>query len=137
MSALQRTLVMLVPVLLLAACQSTPKKDLALERIRTSLQQLQSDEQLAGYAPLAVSEAERALRQAEQTTQPAQRDHLVYMADKKILIARAIAQREQLQTSYRQLEDDRNAMRIRSSELETAKAREEAAQARMMMAASE
>lgn len=134
---LARKLVLVVLLILLAACQSTPKKDLALERTRTALQQLQSDEELAGYAPLALSEAERALRQAEQSTQPAQRSHLVYMADKKILIARAIAQREQLQATYRELEDERNAMRIRSSELETEKAREEAAQARLMMAASE
>ncbi len=132
-----RTLLLLVSLVMMVACQSTPKKDLALERTRTALQQLQNDEELTGYAPLAVSEAERALRQAEQSTNPAQRAHLVYMADKKILIARAIAQREQLEMTYRELEDERSAMRIRASELETEQAREEAARARMMMAASE
>lgn len=137
MNSLKRSLLLLTPLFVMVACQSAPKKDLALERTRTALEQLQNDPELTGYAPLAVSEAERALRQAEQTTQPAQRDHLVYMADKKILIARAIAQREQLESTFRTLEDERSAMRIRSSELETEKAREEAAQARMMMAASE
>ena len=49
----------------LAGCVSAPKKDLALERVRAQLEELKSDEELAGYAPLALGEAERALRQAE------------------------------------------------------------------------
>ena len=52
---------------LLAACSTAPKKDLALERVRAQLDQLQADEELAGYAPLALGEAERALRVAEQS----------------------------------------------------------------------
>lgn len=122
--------------LALAACQSAPKKDLALERVRTSLDQLQADETLTGYAPLALGEAERALRRAEQATQPLQREHLIYMAEKQIDIARAMAQREQSLEAYDELEAERNAMRVRASELETAQAREEAAQARLLMAAS-
>ncbi len=122
--------------LALAACQSAPKKDLALERVRTSLDQLQADEDLAGYAPLALGEAERALRRAEQATKPLEREHLIYMAEKQIDIARAMAQREQSLEAYDELEDERNAMRVRASELETAQAREEAAQARLLMAAS-
>jgi outer membrane protein OmpA-like peptidoglycan-associated protein len=122
--------------LALAACQSAPKKDLALERVRTSLDQLEADETLTGYAPLALGEAERALRRAEQATQPLQREHLIYMAEKQIDIARAMAQREQSLEAYNELEAERNAMRVRASELETAQAREEAAQARLLMAAS-
>ena len=122
--------------LALAACQSAPKKDLALERVRTSLDQLQADETLTGYAPLALGEAERGLPRAEQATQPLQREHLIYMAEKQIDIARAMAQREQSLEAYDELEAERNAMRVRASELETAQAREEAAQARLLMAAS-
>jgi outer membrane protein OmpA-like peptidoglycan-associated protein len=124
-------------MLVLVGCQSAPKKDLALERVKTSLEQLKSDEELTGYAPLAVGEAERALRRAEQATQPLQREHLIYMAEKKIAIARAIAQREQLEVTFNELEEERDGMRIRASELETAQARKEAEQARLMMAASE
>lgn len=133
---LVRGLVLLALVAGLAACQSAPKKDLALERVRTALDQLKADEELTGFAPLALGEAERALRQAEQASQPLQREQLIYMAEKRIDIARAIAQREQLQAALRALEDERDRMRIRASELETAQAREEAAQARLMMAAS-
>lgn len=131
-----RTGLVALLVLFLAACQSAPKKDLALERVRTSLSQLQEDEELAGYAPLALGEAERALRQAEQATQPLQREHLIYMAEKQIAIARTMAQREQLTAAYNTLEAERSDMRIRASELETEQARAEAAQARLQMAAS-
>ncbi len=131
-----RLVATLLALLALAACQSAPKKDLALERVRTSLDQLKADDELAGYAPLALGEAERALRQAEQATQPLQREHLIYMAEKQIMIARAMAQREQFLSAYGELEAERNQMRIRASELETEQARAEAAQARLQMAAS-
>mgnify|MGYP001813207493 FL=1 len=52
----------------LTACTAAPKKDLALERVRDELDNLKSNTELAGYAPLAVGEAERALRKAEMAT---------------------------------------------------------------------
>ena len=82
----------------LAACQTAPKKDLALEQVRNELNELQSDTELAGYAPLALGEAERALRAAENATgNDDQRNHLLYMADRRIQIARAVAQREKME----------------------------------------
>ena len=55
-------------MLFTAACTTAPKKDLALEQVRNQLQELESNEDLEGYAPLALGEAERALRQAETAT---------------------------------------------------------------------
>ena len=79
---------------LLAACVAPPKKDLALERVRHELDDLKSNPELAGYAPLAVGEAERALRNAELATgDKLARAYLVYMADRRIQIARAMAER--------------------------------------------
>ena len=57
-----RRILLLGSFALLAACQSAPKKDLALERARAQLEQLKSDPELTGYAPLALGEAERALQ---------------------------------------------------------------------------
>ena len=83
--------------LILGACSTTPKKDLALERVRSALEELKNDPELAGFAPLALGDAERALRQVEQGQLTGnQRIHLIYMADHRIKIARALAQREQL-----------------------------------------
>lgn len=124
-------------ILSLAACATAPKKDLALERVRSQLEDLKADAELAGYAPLALGEAERALRNAEQAVgDDMYRFHLVYMADRRIQIARAMAQREQLEQTYDELTAQRNAMQIKASRLETERARKEAEQARMLFAAS-
>jgi outer membrane protein OmpA-like peptidoglycan-associated protein len=124
-------------ILLLAGCSTAPKKDLALERVRTQLEQLKADEELAGFAPLALGEAERALRIAEQATgKELYRVHLVYMADRRIQVARTIAEREQLNRARDELTAQHNTMLVRASQLETERARAEAEQARMLFAAS-
>lgn len=122
----------------ISACTTAPKQNLALERVRTQLDDLKENEGLAGYAPLALAEAERALRQAETATgDETQRIHLVYMADRRVQIARAVAQREQLKTELQQLNDDRTAMLLKASQLEAELARLEAERARVMSQARE
>jgi outer membrane protein OmpA-like peptidoglycan-associated protein len=121
---------------LLAACAAAPKKDLALEQVRSQLEELKSDQELAGYAPLALGEAERALRQAEAATGDTQRIHLIYMADRRIQIARAIAQREQLEKELDRLNKERNDMLVKASQLEAQRSRLEAERARMMSKAT-
>lgn len=133
-----RPLTCLCLLLLLSACQSAPKKDLALERIRSQLNELQSDEQLSGYASLALSEAERATRAAENATgNETQRNHLNYMADRRIQIARAAAQREQMESELEELRLEHSRLLVRASQLEAESARQEADQARMMSQATE
>jgi outer membrane murein-binding lipoprotein Lpp len=46
-------------MVLLAACASSPKKDLALEQVRAQMDELQADTALVAM-PLAVAEAERS-----------------------------------------------------------------------------
>jgi outer membrane protein OmpA-like peptidoglycan-associated protein len=121
----------------LAACSSNPKKDLALEQIRAQLSELKSDPELANYAPLALGEAERALRLAETTGgNDTHRIHLIYMADRRIQIARTAAQREQLEDELRELEDERNHLLLRASQAEAERARREADRARMISQAT-
>ena len=133
-----------LPLLLLAclalgltACASGPKKDLQLEQVRTQLERLKADENLQGYAPLALNEAERALRQAEQSGgNETQRKHLIYMAERRIEIARTIAQHEQLEAEYNRLEGERNNLLVWASQREAEEARLEAERARVMSAAT-
>ena len=123
--------------LLISGCATAPKKDLALERVRNQLETLKADEELAGYAAPALGEAERALRNAEQAMgDEMYRFHLVYMADRRIQIARAMAKREQLEKVLDSLTAEHNAMLVKASQLETDRARQEAEQARLLFAAS-
>jgi len=122
-------------MVVLSACTATPKKDLALERVRDELNNLKSNTELAGYAPLALGEAERALRNAELATgDDLYRSYLVYMADRRIQIARTMAEREQHEQILDALESDRSAMLIKASQLEADQARKEAERARLLVA---
>jgi outer membrane protein OmpA-like peptidoglycan-associated protein len=126
---------MITLLALITACASAPKKDLALERVRDELNKLKSNSELAGYAPLALGEAERALRQAELAAgDDLQRAYLVYMADRRIQIARTMAEREQYQQVLVELESQRSAMLIKASQLEADQARMEAERARLLVA---
>lgn len=120
-----------------AACTTAPKQDLALQQVRTQLDALKSNEELSGYAPLALGEAERALRQAETSTgDKTQRIHLIYMADRRIQVARAVAQREQLDAELRRLDDERTTLLLKASQLEAEQARLEAERVRIMSQAT-
>jgi outer membrane protein OmpA-like peptidoglycan-associated protein len=127
------TLVLMLVVL--SACVAAPKKDLALDRVRGELDDLKSNPELAGYAPLAVGEAERALRQAELASgDDLYRSYLVYMADRRIQIARTMAEREQNEQILDELHKQNSEMLIKASQLEADHARLEAEQARLLVA---
>lgn len=130
------TKITLVFVLIfLSACTSAPKKDLALDRVRGELTDLKSNPELAGYAPMAVGEAERALRKAEMASgDDLYRSYLVYMADRRIQIARTMAEREQHEQALDGLEKQRSEMLIKASQLEADHARMDAEQARLLVA---
>lgn len=137
MSARTVSIALAAVALALGACASQPKKDLALEQVRNQLERLKADEQLQGYAALALGDAERALRRAEASGgDDTQRIHLIYMADRRIQIARTVAQREQLEAEYDRLEAERNNLLVWASQLEAEQARREAEQARMMSQAT-
>jgi outer membrane protein OmpA-like peptidoglycan-associated protein len=120
---------------LLSACIAAPKKDLALERVRDELETLKANPELVGNAPLAMGEAERALRKAELATgDDLYRSYLVYMADRRIQIARTMAEREQHEQALDELEQQRSAMLIKANQLEADQARMEAERARLLVA---
>jgi outer membrane protein OmpA-like peptidoglycan-associated protein len=103
--------------------------------VRDDLNDLKSNPELAGYAPLAVGEAERALRNAELATSDVlYHSYLVYMADRRIQIARTMAEWEQHEKALDELEDQRSAMLIKASQLEADNARMEAERARLLVA---
>ena len=126
---------LILTIIFLSACVAAPKKDLALERVREELDSLKSNQELAGYAPLALGEAERALRKAELSSgDDLYRSYLVYMADRRIQIARTMAEREQYEQSLDKLTQQHSAMLIKASQLEADQARMEAERARLLVA---
>lgn len=131
---------LLSSLLLLAACATTPSSPPGAAEARTKLSALQADPNLSEYAPLELREAESAVRIAEAplpTNKPSLGEHRVYMAERKIDIARAKATgryaAEQRAALVEEREQARLAARTREAELARAdanRARDEAYRAR-------
>lgn len=121
-----------VASILLAACAAAPVRPSGAEEARAKLTQLQSDPKLANKAPAAIAEAERAVQAAEQPqTDQDLGQYRVYIADRKVDIARAQAQTRYFEDQRAALEAQRQSARLdaRTREADAATNRMERAQA--------
>ena len=120
-----------VASLLLVACSTPPSKPAGADNARSKLTQLQSDAQLASLAPVAIKEAETAVQAAEKPQKDvAAGKHLVFMADRKVEIATALAQSRLLVEQRAKLSEQRGEARLDSRTREADMARTDAAYAR-------
>jgi len=130
---LTRTLVAAaVASALLSACATSPVQPDGASRARAKLTQLQSDPNLATRAPAATKEADAAVRVAEQPE--VDKDlaaHRVYLADRKVEIARAQAETSFAEDQRVQLSAQREKARLdsRTREADAAKGQVAAARA--------
>jgi len=82
-----------VAATLFAGCASVPKHPAGSEQVRTKLTALQSEPTLANRAPVAIKDAEGAVVLAEMTEKDlVLAAHRVYIADRKVDTARALAE---------------------------------------------
>lgn len=99
---------------------------------RAKLTQLQSDPQLASRAPVAIKDAELAVRAAEQPQQDKELgQHLVFMADRKVDTAIALAQARLSEDQRKGLSEQREGARLDSRTREADAARGDANAARI------
>ena len=120
-----------VAVALLAGCASAPRMPDGAAAARSKLTQLQSDPQLATLAPVAMKDADSAVRVAEQPQKDAAlAAHRVYIADSKIEIARSQAQTRYAEDQRVELTAQREAARLASRTREADLAKSQVATAR-------
>src|SRR5919109_1197529 len=78
-------------------CATRPEP-IALSQARTQYLQAQQNPQITAYAPVALREAEQPLRQAErlwaEDKDAAEVQHLAYVSERRIEIARAAAEQK-------------------------------------------
>jgi len=113
-----------VATVLLAACAAAPLKPDGAAEVRSKLMQLQSDPNLAGRAPLAIKEADAAVRTAEQPQADQElAAYRVYLADRKVDTARAQAETRLAEDQRAALSAQRESARLdaRTHEADTAK----------------
>ena len=126
-----RMLVAAAALLTLGACVAPATRPDGAVAVRTKLTQLQSDPQLAGRAPVALKDAEAAVRAAETPTDDHElARHRVLMADRKVDIARAQAQTRFAEDQRKTLAEQREAARLESRTREADSARSDARSAR-------
>ena len=114
-----------------AGCASVPKKPAGSEAVRAKLTALQSDTSLANSAPVAMKDAETAVVVAEM----AQKDlvlaaHRVYIADRKVDTARALAQTQAAESERKALVETGERARLDARTREADLARSDALVAR-------
>jgi outer membrane protein OmpA-like peptidoglycan-associated protein len=120
-----------VASILLAACAAAPVKPSGAEEARAKLTQLQRNPDLASKAPAAIAEAEFAVQAAEQPqTDRDLGQYRVYIADRKVDIAKAQAQTRYLEDQRAVLEAQRQSARLDSRTREADAATEQMHRAR-------
>ena len=133
-----RVIPLALSLLLLSACTSAPRQPDGLAEVRTQLNTLQANGELAALAPVAITQAEQAIQHAEAVNNnKVEQQHLVYVADRKVNIAWAQAQgrqaQDQLKLLSKQQDEARLAARTReadSAHLDATMARQDARLAR-------
>lgn len=126
-----RMLIAAAALLAVAACATTETRPDGAAAVRAKLTQLQSDPQLATRAPVAMKDAEAAVRTAEIPT--ADRNlghHRVTMADRKVEIASAQAQARFAEDQRKTLAEQRESARLDARTREADSARSDARSAR-------
>ena len=126
----------------LAGCATAPRSPEGAAEVRSKLTQLQSDPNLADRAPVALQEAEAAVRVAEEPLakgkDAALGAHRVYMADRKVEIAIAQASTRYAEDQRARLGEERERARLdaRTREADRARADADATRASAADAAS-
>lgn len=122
---------LIVAVVFLAGCASTPESREGAEAARLKLTELQADSQLASLAPIEIKTAELAVRAAEDPKSDAELAvHLAMMADNKVDIARAWAQSRYYEDQRKQLKKQQDKVVLDARTHEADIARFEAGEAR-------
>ena len=121
-----------VASVVLGACSATPTKPEVASNARIKLTQLQSNQQLAKQAPVAIKDAEDAVRAAEGPQSDKEKgDHLMYIAERKVDTAQALAESRLLVEQRTALNQQREGARLESRTQEADAARGKAESARM------
>lgn len=113
--------------LLVTACATSPATPQAATAARAELTKLQSDSQLAPRATQAIAEAEAAVVAAEQSGRDeAATAHKVFMAERKVALARALATARLAEDQRVQLAQQRDEARLSARTEEATAARNQA-----------
>lgn len=133
-----RLTLILIIIAAVSACATQPAQDDAeLRNLRTDLEEFRANEALSSKVPLALAEAERAVRAASADhLRDDERSHRIHLANKRLEIARSEAFRAQARSEIEMIDQRRTELLLRASRLEVEQARREAEEALLMSRAT-
>lgn len=120
-----------VAAALITACASAPMKPVGSAEVRSKLSQLQANADLANRAPVAMKDADAAVREAEQPqADESLARHRVFMADRKVATAKALAETSLAEDQRTTLNQQRDEARLDARTHEADVAKDQVAAAR-------
>lgn len=130
MSARLASIIMVLSLGLGLVAQQAPARDLDYERLSDSLDRLAADPKLGPLAPLPLERARAALKALKEG---GRRDHpyLVYVAERRIEIARVTAQSELAETERQNLSRENDRLQLAAARRDAEQARRELEQQRL------
>jgi outer membrane protein OmpA-like peptidoglycan-associated protein len=131
MKSLARIGVACVGALWLAACAPSPEIPDEVVAVRAELARLQADPTLAPLVAEALTDAETAVQLAEQRDEPELTGHRVYLAQRRIATARALAEARLAEQERETLVAQREQAQLDARTREAEAAKGEAMAARM------
>jgi OmpA-OmpF porin, OOP family len=112
---------------------STTRENPALAQARMAYMQAQQNPQIATHAPVALRDAEQALQQAERAwargKDEQETQHLSYMTERKVEIARATAEQKMAEAEVQDLGKEREQVLLDTRSREASRAQQQAQEA--------
>ena len=117
----------LLPVIaFMTGCATLPEKNEAMDRARAVYEQAQANPDVTKNAPVALYEASKALKRAEQAEDAGEMTHLAHIAERKAQIAMALAEEKKAEQERERLNKERDKMLLAARELEIDRVKGEA-----------
>ncbi len=97
----------------ICACTNLNSKSTSTVQVRERLNQLENNQELAHRSPMAIEEASASILEAEQPQKdPVDSEYLLFIAERKVDIAEAEAQRRLLEEQRTDLIARLNALQL-------------------------
>jgi len=122
--------VMIAAAGIMSGCASTGEPYPMLDRARAAYAAAEANPDVKAYAPVALYDAEKALKRAEVATDVEERRHLIYLTERNVEMALMSAERKKAEKEMALLSKERDNLILESQRVEAEISAREAQAAR-------
>ena len=103
----------------ISGCASSGEPYPMLERAQAAYAAAEANPEVKAYAPVALYDAERALKRAEMSTDLEERKHLIYLAERNVEMALVSTEQKKAEKEMALLSEERDNLILESQRVET------------------